>query len=258
MEKASDYYCVMNVGNIREFVVGIQASRDMLESMEGYDGEAWLEDWCMKHFGEMGIPAYEAYQAYFNSFVTDDLHGTPLLLDGLSKGRARNNLNLIKAGLENITASQGGFDGLQLDAFRKSLARAYPGRQMDPVGWLAKASLQDSLLQQARVLTEEVSSRLTGESKTFLENNLGAHILFMQCLTGWVVETTKALLAFESKDQEATREHLEDALDKFALFEEAVGRCSRGKWEQWYRGEKKINVKSLRNANETVLGMLTD
>jgi hypothetical protein len=40
---------------------------------------------------------------------------------------------------------------------------------------------------------------------------------------------------------------------KFSLYDEAVTLYSRGKWENWYRGETKINVKKLKLSTEELL-----
>ena len=52
VEKESDYYAIMNVGNVREFILGIEASRDMLEEMNSFYADEWLKSWCLKNFGK--------------------------------------------------------------------------------------------------------------------------------------------------------------------------------------------------------------
>lgn len=61
-EKNTHYYAIMNVGNVREFILGIEASRDMLEQMDGFDGKQWLLQWCHRNFDQFGTTAYEAYE----------------------------------------------------------------------------------------------------------------------------------------------------------------------------------------------------
>jgi len=46
-------------------------------------------------------------------------------------------------------------------------------------------------------------------------------------------------------------------LEKYKLYEKAVELCSRGKWENWYRGEKKINVKNIKRVYEEVLEVIS-
>lgn len=260
IEKQSDYYAIMNVGNIREFTLGINASRDMLEEMDNFDGDVWLQNWCDKNFGGNGQAAFDAYQTFFTSYVVDDIHKTPLLLDGLSRDRARYNLNFIKKGLQNRkTETKNTYEKLKQDAFRnKGLAKAYPGGQMTPEQWLEKALLQDSILTDAMNKAELLVQNMDEKQKIFFENNLIAHTKFMQCLTGWVIETTKAVISFNKQDVDGTKAHLEKALAKFKLYEEAVALCSRDKWGNWYRGEKKIDVKAIKRTNEEVLKMISE
>ena len=256
-EKQSDYYAIMNVGNVREFVLGIEASRDMLEDMDKFSAEEWLKNWCRKNFGEKYHAAYEAYNNYFNSYVVDDIHGTPLLLDGLARSKARKDLNQIK----DILSKKGEplkKQNRKQDAFGKSLAKAYPGGQMSPEEWLDKATRQDSVFSIAMSRAEQAILMLDGQQKIFFENNLIAHIKFMQCLTGWVVESTQAVISLENQNYEMVKEHLEAGLEKFELYEEAIELCSRGKWENWYRGEKKIDVKAVKALNEEAIELLNE
>ena len=258
-ELHSDYYAILNAGNVREFVLGIEASRDIMENTAGFNPDEWLGKWCQKNFGESGQLAFDAYTTYFSSFVIDDVHATPLLLDGLAKGRSINNLNAIKIGLNNEDPKvETPLNSLQKDAFRKSLEKAYPGGQMTPEQWLAKASIQDSVLSESMKEAELVLQKLSGQQKQLFENNLVAQIKFMQCLTGCAVETTAAVISMHEKDSGSAKTYLQKGLDKFNLYEEAVHLGSRGKWENWYRGETKINVKRLRNDIQITLNQLNE
>lgn len=254
-EMESDYYAIMNVGNVREFALGIEASRDMLEEIDEYDPEKWLKEWCAKNFPSDPKGAYEAYKTYFSSYVEDDVHGTPLLLDGLSRGKANNNTSFIKRVLKeglNMKKKKGWLEG---DAFRKSLEKAHPGGQMNREQWLAKAQKQDEVLALAMTLAEEAFEKMEGQEKQFFNTNLIAHIKFMQCLTGWVVETTQAAIAMQELNKELAVEHLKSALKKFDLYEEAIAIGSKGKYERYYTGEKKIDVKNVKRQTESALAM---
>ncbi|WP_020530290.1 glycosyl hydrolase 115 family protein [Flexithrix dorotheae] len=253
-EKQSSYYAIMNVGNVREFTLGIAASRDMLEEIDEFDGNEWLKNWCAENFGkENGEMAFQAYKTYFSSYVEDDTHGTPLLLDGLSKGRASKNLSaILKVVSENGVEKKSEFKNRN-DAFLKSLAKAHPGGGMSTEEWLVKSRQQDQVLKEALVLTEQALIKLAGQEEQYMRTNLLAHIKFMQCLTGWVVETTLALEALENQDLSSTEKHLKAALEKYKLYEEAIEIGTEEKWEDYYRGEKKINVKALKTRTEEVL-----
>jgi hypothetical protein len=253
----SDYYAIMNVGNVREFVLGIQASRDMLENIQNFDGETWTKAWCAENFGEHGALAFEAYKNYFDSFVTDEIHETPLLLDGLARRKTASNINYIGNHVKNPDSQmQKNLRNQKPDAFYKSLSNAYPGGQMSSEQWLEKAHHQDSLLAVAYEKANVALSMMHDNERRFFESNLIAHIKFMQCLTGWVVESSIAVLRFNEGDLGKTRHHLEKALENYTLYEEAVSLGSRGKWHNWYRGEKKIDVKALKDLNKNILALL--
>jgi hypothetical protein len=256
-EKNSDYYAIMNVGNVREFVLGIEASRDILENTYDFEPDIWLQKWCTQNFGKSATTIQQAYEEYFKSFATDQEYGTPLLLDGLARGRTYNNLSFIRRTLDNIpvaTPSTNNFR--QEDAFWKSLRSAHPGGGLSYNQWLEIAIHQDSILKIALNIALAEVEKLSGNQKTFLENNLIAHILFMQCLTGMVVESTHALVSLQDNDLQGTKKHLESALSKFSLYEEAIRLGSREKWQNWYRGETKINVTRLQGDIQNTLNQL--
>lgn len=258
-QKQSDYYAIMNVGNVREFVLGIEASRDIMEDTENFNANVWLEKWCSKNFKNDAPAIKSAYNEYFKSFVIDETQATPLLLDGLSKGRTANNLGFIKKILENKTEETNTpASDRRNDAFWKSLQSAHPGGDLSYLQWLEKAIAQDSMLKIASNLATIEVQKLDGIQKTFFENNLIAHIKFMQCLTGMVVETTEAVMSLQNKDEEKASLHLKEAKSKFDRYEEAVQLGSRGKWGNWYVGEKKLNVKKLRSDIEIILTQLNE
>ncbi len=259
LEKKSNYYAILNVSNVREFVLGIEASRDILENQGNFDADKWLKDWCQRNFGDLSGEIFDAYKTFFNAYREDKTHGTPLLLDGLARGKAVNNMKYVKKVIESgaiVKKKKDVFGKEQTDAFWKSLAKMHPGGRLTTKQILEQASIQDSILSLAAVKTENALSKLCGDEKMFLENNLLAHIKFMQCLSRWVVESSNARIAIENRDLKSTEKHLKNALNSYKLYEEAVGLCSRGKWRNWYRKEKKINVNHIKQVNEEVLNLI--
>ncbi len=256
VEKNSDYYAIMNVGNVREFVLGIEASRDMLEDIDGFNANEWLRSWCYDNFEDNSGEVYNAYKTYFSAYQEDDTHGTPLLLDGLSRGKAIGNLRHVKKVIESgpiVQKKKDTFGRGQTDAFFKSLAKMHPGGNVSAQRFLEQATIQDSIFALAVEKAKVAVAQLSGDEKILFENNLIAQIKFMQCLSGWVIETSNAVACIEKQDIEGTKKYLESALGKYKFYEEAIELCSRGKWEHWYRGEKKINVTALKELNEEVL-----
>ncbi len=256
-EKQSGYYAILNVGNIREFVLGIEATRDIMEDTEGFNPNLWMEGWCKKNFGEDYPPEIKkAYDEYFKSFVTDSIYQTPLLLDGLSTGIIKKNLREIKKLIANTNCSSKTESKHSQDAFYKSLQSANPGGGLSHNMWLKKAGIQDSVLSLAMGKAQAAIQNKNIKNRAFLENNLVSQIKIMQYLTGSVTGTSKAVISLQGKDLGSAKKHLQEASGKFYLYQEAVGLNSRGKWKNWYRGEKKLNIKQMQNDMEETLGQL--
>lgn len=62
-------FSVVNVGNLREFVMEMAANARMMWNMEEYDTDVFLRDFCAQYFGERHAEeAVELYRAFYNAY----------------------------------------------------------------------------------------------------------------------------------------------------------------------------------------------
>jgi len=67
--KSPLFFSVVNVGNIREFVLELSANAKMLWSYDGYDSNRFLVDYCTQYFGaEHAKQVAQLYEDYYNAY----------------------------------------------------------------------------------------------------------------------------------------------------------------------------------------------
>jgi hypothetical protein len=81
-EKGAGEYAIFNVANIREFVLGIDATAKMTWRMEGYEPDAWLDGWVKERFSAKQAEIVNAYKIYFNAYQIHDQQQVPFMMDG--------------------------------------------------------------------------------------------------------------------------------------------------------------------------------
>ena len=82
VEKGARAYAIFNVANIREFVLGIDATAKMTWRMDSFDPDAWLADWVRGRFSKQPDEIASAYRAYFNAWQIHPEQQVPFLMDG--------------------------------------------------------------------------------------------------------------------------------------------------------------------------------
>jgi hypothetical protein len=82
VDKGAGAYAIFNVANIREFVLGIDATAKMTWRMDAFDPDAWLADWVRGRFSKRQDEIANAYRIYFNAWQIHDDQQVPFLMDG--------------------------------------------------------------------------------------------------------------------------------------------------------------------------------
>lgn len=256
----SNYYAIVNVGNVREFQLSIVATRDISENGGTFDANAFLQKWCTKQFGKQGTEAAKAYQSYFDSFALDDEKGLPLLLDGQMQGKGRSVMRGIRQNKTNRPPTNKAEITVQgnkiSDSFLKSLSDTDPAGKLGLKELLVKVKGQEQKLIETGEIAEKISSSLSGQQKSFFDANLFSQLKIMNGITSWLKECILAEEKMEEGNLDQSAGHLEKALEHTGLITEGMSLASQGKWADWYRGEKKLNMKRLISETEETLKQL--
>jgi hypothetical protein len=84
-----------------------------------------------------------------------------------------------------------------------------------------------------------------------------AHLKIMLGLTIWLENCVQAKMAADAKNLTQTKIHLQKALESFPIIKEGQRLKSQGeKWQNWYRGDKKMNLLSREKLTKAVLEIL--
>jgi hypothetical protein len=192
--KGDTQYAIINVCNIREHVLGIQAA--MTAMREPWDPEMFLCRWsppCL----------HEAYRLLMASFLAID--GGRLLQDGAVFMAIRRHLTALDEG-------KPGPAGLPVGAFDAAIA------QLD------------------RIIDEYPTREIPLRMKSFYD----VHLLTQARMWRALLQCIRALKLAHGEPG-----HLAEAQEALEAFLTVRNRAARGHWENWYRGDKKVDVPGI-------------
>lgn len=227
VERGSTHYAMLNVSNVREFVLGIDASARMLRDFPAFDPDKFLTRWCEARFGDQAKAAESAYRKHFASFVAEPATGRRALLDG----------ECVHAGVR----------------LAKSLAtRLEKGGKPDgkTAGLLKALQAQRQRVEKAGADAERIADKLEGTSRELFESNFVAQHKILLGLLRWVEHVAEAGIALDAGDRAAVSRHVQALQEPLALIDAGKTLASRGEFQDWYRGDRKMNLTQLNEWTE--------
>lgn len=260
--KSSNEYAIINVSNIREFIFGIDATSEILVDYKNFDLNNHLDQWFATRYPSNPRLAKEAYQAYYDIFVEHDEKAVPLLLDGQTRGAGNDHLRKIqqyiydpeKYRVENQARIEAKLS-LEAEWARKHLsAQALPQLQADE--YHMKVIAQRIALAKATQFTEMLGPQLNKKEDEFFQTDLKSNVLLMSGLTKWLDHILRARQAIDNEDKALALTHMELARGWFGEVEMARLLKNQGKWENWYLGDKKMNLHNSLKITEETLDLL--
>ncbi len=222
VQRGSTHYAMLNVSNVREFVLGLDASARMLRDFPAFDPDKFLTAWCAARFGTQAKAAESAYRSHFASFVADPATGKRALLDG----------ECVHTGVRLAESLAG-----QLENGGKSDGKA--------AGLLKKLRAQRERVEQAGADAEAIAAKLNDAGRALFESNLLAQHKIMLGLLRWVEHVAEASAALDAGDRAAAAAHVRALPEALALIDAGKALASRGEFRDWYRGDRKMNLAQL-------------
>lgn len=200
IEKGDTHYAIINVCNVREHILGIQAATGLMTD------PAWTEAAMWDRFAPQEL--HGLYRSYLASLIPID-GDRRILQDGDLWAAAKKILAAYNSGKPNPGASNAETRQERIHQLRESverldqLVRDFDAVTLDP----REAAFHRIYLR--------VNARLQREMQAFY------------------------LALLESSAQPAKLADAEAALERFL---EIRKEAATGKWENWFRGDKKVNV----------------
>ncbi|QNN21906.1 hypothetical protein HED60_06350 [Planctomycetales bacterium ZRK34] len=245
----SSSYCVLNTGNIREFVLGLKLSSELLFDFDDYAVDEASGRWFDFHYGPWAGEAARVYEHFFDHYLLDTenkyptgfsrMPNSPFLLDGHLAGR-------MKQMLTDLNKSFG------LDTFQgESWITAGELRSPKTLKWsdkhedlLGKIRQQSANLRGVIREADTLHSKMSDYPARFFDANLRIPAKVFDGLMGCTAQTMLAVKAEQQGDRKTSVEHLREALRIIHQANVIKQTALQAPWKGWYRGEYKIMLSS--------------
>jgi len=251
-DKGAGTYAIFNVGNIREFVLGIDATAKMTWRMESFEPDRWLTEWVRERFSKQRDEIVKAYQSYFNAWQIHPEQQVPFLMDGQMFGAGNSALGQIAKTLSGGPSPKKKTPPSSGDAFWSGLSDMHP-RRLERPETIKRVAAQKDGLAQALLQAQTAARTLPEHEAAFLRDNLIYQSAIMVQTCVWLEQVQRAHEALDRGDRQACVEALVKAEAAFAQIPVLAEGYCRGEWENWYRGCKKLNVSATLKRTRDVL-----
>lgn len=236
VDRGDTFYALLNVSNVREFALGVDAASRLLRDYPRFDPDAFLARWCRERFTPVADAAQRCYEAYFASYSSDG-----------PRGRRR---------LDAETLLTGG-RVLRALADRIGQGKNSSAQHGDKLrGLLRETREHREALDRAGQEVDTVLAGLKGESRTFFEANFVAQHRMMRGLVGWLESIVLADLAHGDQHPDELLTHARAAETHLRDVRAAQALASQGKWKGWYDHDDLMDLASAEEATRQLLSLV--
>ncbi|MCF7837300.1 MAG: glycosyl hydrolase 115 family protein [Candidatus Marinimicrobia bacterium] len=242
-------YVITNVANLREVVLGIRTVAALTHDVATFELERFLATWRGMQFGALADEVRELYAEWQGAFagVPASPAAHPALLhDGVLAAHGTGVLKhwFLELGwpLEDRLLRKGA--GNPGEKFTPA-----PRETLEEYVLDLHALLAPSLARWRRVeeRIHALAPRVPPERRAFYDHHFRIQALHLRALTQWVLALGQAYLA--ARDPGARRDETFRALDEAAAalgdLLAARAATATGKWQHWYRGDRKMDLPTL-------------
>jgi len=254
-------YAIFNVSNIREFVLGINATARMTWNMDGYNPDRWLSSWVAERFSKEQSRITNAYKIYYSSYQIHDRQGVPFLLDGQTLGKIQGAVKQLSAKIAKKSFGEGAspekldfsmrgqeYAGSGGDAFLAGVSDMSPP-SLGVRHTIKSCASQSMGFELAVKHAESVIKSLPADEARFLKDNLIYPARFMKLETTCLQNLLLAGEMLDLGDVASGKTHIALAAENMQAVVNSTADYCHGKWKHWYRGCRKINING---ANEGI------
>lgn len=268
-------YAIFNVSNIREFGYNIDATTSMLWDMNNFDPQKWTEDWIARHYSSDREKWMKAYTLYYNSLQEHPLAELPLYLDGYMQGLCNGYLRELEKALK------GESDAVSLaEPFAQKLPKNPKINEWEKVIFMygdvetykdmtRNASLktpsqnysalcaQKASYQLAMEYSDALYDRLSEPEKAFAYTTIVYPSILMYHYTSFTAGLLLAREYLECGEKSKAIQCMKDVVADMDAIKEAYSEYCSGKWKNWYRDCRKINIPALASRAEAIYKALS-
>lgn len=253
-------YAIFNMGNVREFVYGIDATAKMTWNIDAFDPEAWTKAWIARRLGSNAAAWNDAVNLHYKSLQLHPETGVPCFLDGLMQSQYRRHVGAVKRLLSGKELRRplrepfaNAFKGKDVaDPFFAALSDTYPVFASNHDTYMRLAAQRAGFEQTLRLAQRALAETAPAE-RPFAEDFVVYPARLMVGLTTARMEGIDAEDALRAGDPDAAAGHLRRAADALRDVIAAGKAYCHGKWADWYRGCEKVSPEAMLAFTEEVL-----
>ena len=263
-EKKADAYAIFNVGNVREFVYGIDATAKMTWNLDRFNADEWTKAWLQRRVPSAANGWHAMLNIYHRALQLYPPTGTPRFLDGQLQSLFNNTLNRLNELAAGKLPCRPKAEPAEIvygrsqakDPFGKAVSDCHP-----PLGALSdiyvRLMAQRAGYEQALLFAQRAMSETKVPERRFAEDFL---VYPAQVMLNLTEANARAIVAEENLragDRTGAVKELEAAA---AALERVVASgkdyCRGQKWEAWYRGCQKVSPQAMLKRTEAALKKL--
>ena len=260
-EKGASQYAIFNVGNIREFVYGLDATAKMTWNLDAFDPKTWTRQWLARRVPSNAAAWESVLNVYHRSLQLYPPTGVPCFLDGQLNREYYRRMDRIadcasgKAPCvpdpepaKTVFPSQ-----MTRDPFKVSLGDMHPPLA-SPSDTYVRLAEQKAGYDQTLLFARRAMSGTAPAERRFAQDFLVYPAVVMQGLTDAAMESVLAEEAVKGGDRAECAARLESAAEAIRrVIAAGEDYCHGEKWRDWYRGCEKISPRGhLRRTLEAI------
>jgi len=189
--KSPLFFSVVNVGNVREFLLELSANAKMLWDYDGYNSNEFMLDYCTQYYGaKHAKQVAQLYKDYYNSYwqpKAPELEGMErqFLFQDLRYARAFDHIYAVfyssKEEINMNPLHKIGYESVPGRTFRIDLAYNKSENQVDAMLYGMKLAIPkfESVAERSTALR----SKLAKDKQTFFNDNLRIYSYYMSHLS---------------------------------------------------------------------------
>lgn len=241
-KKSPLYFSVVNVGNMREFLLELSAHTKMLWDFDSYKTDRFMEDYCAQYFGaQYAIDAAQLYKDYYNAYWEPKASE----FEGLDRQFLFQDLRYARV-FEHVGSrfySSGaapdlnplheiGYERVPGRTFRIDLEYNNAKNQVDAI----LNGMQKTIPKFESVATRcsEMMLRLEADKRTFFNDNLRIYSYYMLHMSKTLYHY---LYAYKNQfDKKVLITNLDMAYDEAVCAKKFLYEAQHGTFSTWYSG----------------------
>lgn len=242
-------FSVVNMGNIREFLLEASANAAMLWDFAAYDTDRFLQDFTARYFGaEHGPRVAELYRRFYDSYWRQRKPTLP----GFERQFVVQDMRLARASERLLAQLPKGYDPNPLQDGKMDAGGRYfnivpaesgAANQIEAI----LSGVGESIQKLSAVIADAEALRpgLPETGRAFFSDNLLVQARFLREDSRTLLHLAQAMAARRDNDRPALRAQLADAGKSAAAMREVLRAAEHDQFEAWYDGDRVFGMAKL-------------